>query len=183
MFQTIWIIGISVFVAALLTHLLNPSTFPLQAKRKFGKMRYIHDGDTLYLYGLKPAIRLWGIDAPEVGEMGAQLATDALTKLTKEKRISYIPIDTDKYGRIVARVFLPNDKEINCMLLEQGVVKQYRKYSQGFYDDCIILSIEHEEKFMTKEETYQSRKSLFVFAYLACAFSGFLIGLFVGTLI
>ncbi|TDT43645.1 endonuclease YncB(thermonuclease family) [Maribacter spongiicola] len=136
MFQTICIIGISVFLASLLTHLLNPSTFPLQAKRKFGKVRYIHDGDTLYLYGLKPAIRLWGVDAPEVGEMGAQLATDALTKLTKEKRISYIPIDTDKYGRIVARVFLPNDNELNCMLIGQGVVKQYRKYSKGFYDSC-----------------------------------------------
>ena len=76
------------------------------------------------------------MDAPEVGRKGAQAATDALEKLSKGKRVSYIPIDTDKYGRMVARVFLADGREINCLLIGQGVAKQYRKYSKGFYDNC-----------------------------------------------
>lgn len=136
MFQTLCIIGIGFFLAALLTYWFNPQPYPLQPKRKYGKVRYVHDGDTLYLYGLKPAIRLWGVDAPEVGRKGAQAAKSALIKLSKEKRISYIPIDTDKYGRIVARLFLSDGREINCVLIGQGVVKQYNMYSKGFYDSC-----------------------------------------------
>lgn len=126
----------AVFVFAVLYYLFLPKQLPLEPERKYGRVSYIFDGDTLQIQGMKPRIRLWGVDAPEVGRKGAGAATTALEKLSKGKKVSYIPIDTDTYGRVVARVFLSDGREINCLLIGQGVVKQYRKYSKGFYDSC-----------------------------------------------
>ena len=40
--------------------------------------RYVVDGDSLYLQGIKKQIRLWGVDAPERNEKGFKQATAAL---------------------------------------------------------------------------------------------------------
>ena len=42
----------------------------------------------------------------------------------------------DRYGRLVARVFLPDGLEVNRLLIAQGSVREYCKYSKGFYADC-----------------------------------------------
>lgn len=109
---------------------------PLEANYKHGRVKYIVDGDTLGLKRLKTKIRLWGVDAPEKGEQGSFEATLALEKLTNGKKVSYIKMDTDKYGRIVARVFLSDGREVNKLLIEQGVVKEYCHYSKGYYGYC-----------------------------------------------
>jgi endonuclease YncB( thermonuclease family) len=64
---------------------------------------YIIDGDTLSVAGVR--IRLAGIDAPERGQRQGQQATDHLRRLIGSSTIDIIPIDYDRYGRIVARVF------------------------------------------------------------------------------
>src|SRR6478735_4243007 len=68
------------------------------------------DGDSLYV-GDKE-VRLFGIDAPEWGQVcnrngqpwdcGAA-AADQLNKLVTGKPVSCVPVDTDEHGRIVAR--------------------------------------------------------------------------------
>jgi endonuclease YncB( thermonuclease family) len=136
MLDTIYVLGTAFATFLILVYFFRPQPLPLEPERKYGQVSYIFDGDTLQIEGIKPRIRLWGVDAPEVGRKGAQVATDALEKLSKRKKVSYIPVDTDKYGRVVARVFLADGREINCLLIGQGVVKQYRKYSKGFYDNC-----------------------------------------------
>ena len=52
-----------------------------------GVVRHVVDGDSLYIEGVEPQIRLWGVDAPERDEEGYKAATDALTRLAKGKRI------------------------------------------------------------------------------------------------
>lgn len=109
---------------------------PLEANYKHGRVKYIVDGDTLTLKGMKTKIRLWGVDAPEKGKKGGFAASLALEKLTHGKRVSYIKMDTDDYKRIVARVFLSDGREVNKLLIEQGVAKEYCRYSKGFYGYC-----------------------------------------------
>ena len=85
---------------------------------------------------IEPRIRLWGVDAPEKGESGAEEARSALVSMADKKRISYIEVDRDRYHRIVARVFLKDGREVNRMLIDQAVVTEYCKYSKGFYGEC-----------------------------------------------
>lgn len=108
-----------------------------ESQRNHVRVEWVKDGDSFRIKAPKNTdIRLWGIDAPEKGEEGAEKARNALIQLIKGKRISYKQIDTDRYGRIVARVFLPDGREVNRLLIEQGVVSEYCRYSTGFYGQC-----------------------------------------------
>ena len=109
---------------------------PLDAKQYQAQVAYVIDGDTLILAGNQPRIRLWGVDAAEADEAGFQMARDALMGLVQGKQISYTVMDYDRYGRLVARVFLPDGLEVNRLLIEQGRAREYCKYSQGFYGHC-----------------------------------------------
>lgn len=110
---------------------------PLEPTRQSGRVDYVKDGDSLRIKGVKPDIRLFGVDAPEKGDRGSQQATDALKRYApKGRAVSFIQMDTDRYGRIVARVFLKDGREINRMMIEQGGATEYCKYSKGFYGQC-----------------------------------------------
>jgi endonuclease YncB( thermonuclease family) len=41
--------------------------------------------------------------------------------------------DQDRYGRTVARCFLPNGQEINRLMIESGTAQEYVRFSRGFY--------------------------------------------------
>ncbi len=107
-----------------------------QSESRSARVAYVVDGDTLALEGIEPRIRLWGVDAPERGELGAGAATNALRQLSDNQLVSYIEKDRDRYGRIVARIFLSDGREVNRLLIEQGVTQEYCRYSQGFYEHC-----------------------------------------------
>lgn len=110
---------------------------PLTPIVRRGYVSYVIDGDTLIIKGVKRHIRLWGVDAPDKGEQGQSSATDALKRIAEGKWVSYIIRDQDeKYHRIVAQVFLPNGKEINRLMIEQGYAKEYCYFSKGFYGFC-----------------------------------------------
>lgn len=92
----------------------------------------VHDGDTIYIKGIKEGIRLIGIDAPELkysykncaspnsakcktNECGAIEAKNRLKELVSNKEIHLATDpqieDKDKYGRLLRYVFLcsPSD--------------------------------------------------------------------------
>ena len=91
------------------------------------------DGDSLYLDGYKPQIRLWGVDAPERDERGFQAASETLSRFALGQRITCRVIEADRYGRSVARCFLPDGREINRMMIESQTAREYRHFSKGFY--------------------------------------------------
>lgn len=91
------------------------------------------DGDGLYLAGIKPQIRLWGVDAPEYNQHGGAEAKRTLTRLALGKRIRCQKMDQDHYGRIIARCFLPNGQEINRLMIESGHAREYKRFTKGFY--------------------------------------------------
>lgn len=106
----------------------------LEPKRQRAVVAYVCDGDSLTLRGgRKCGVRLWGVDAPEKGQKGAQQAKIALQRIADKQPITFIQMDTDRHNRIVARVFLKNGDEINKLMIESGTAKEYLYYSKGFY--------------------------------------------------
>lgn len=63
---------------------------------------YVIDGDTVAKDDLR--IRLAGIDAPEMDQPGGQDAKTHLRRLTGRGRVRVKPVETDRYGRLVARL-------------------------------------------------------------------------------
>ena len=97
------------------------------------------DGDSLYLLGQQRQIRLWGVDAPERNKPGYWAARRVLTKLVNKQRLSCFPKELDRYGRLIARCYLSQDRsgiELNRQLLEWGVAKEYCYFTRGFYGFC-----------------------------------------------
>ena len=101
-----------------------------------GRVRHIVDGDSLYIEGHKPQIRLWGVDAPEKDENGYNAAKSYLTRIAKGKRITCEIMDTDRYGRTVGRCTRKDGKQINRMMIESGRAQEYCRYSKGYYGHC-----------------------------------------------
>lgn len=98
-----------------------------------GNVRYVVDGDSLYLRGRSQQVRLWGVDAPESGERGFQAATDYLFLIAQGKRLECRQIDVDRYGRSVARCFLADGREVNRLMIESGKTREYLYFTRGFY--------------------------------------------------
>ncbi|WP_424934465.1 thermonuclease family protein [Amaricoccus macauensis] len=81
-----------------------------EAETIAGVVHRVVDGDTLRLKGLETRIRIWGLDAPEVGTPGGSEATAALTSLALGEPLSCRQKDIDRHGRIVGSAFCPVEK-------------------------------------------------------------------------
>jgi endonuclease YncB( thermonuclease family) len=98
-----------------------------------GQAIRVVDGDSLYLDGHQPQIRLWGVDAPERDMQGFNAATRQLKLITSGQPLTCNPVDRDRYGRTVARCFRGDGQEINRMMIESGTATEFMRYSEGFY--------------------------------------------------
>ena len=91
-------------------------------------VKYIHDGDTIYLHnGFK--VRYIGIDAPEIDhkedimEFMAFKSREMNSHLVY-KRYIYLEFDIekrDRYGRLLAYAFLQNGDMVNILMLKHGL--------------------------------------------------------------
>jgi endonuclease YncB( thermonuclease family) len=101
----------------------------------------IIDGDTLEIHGAR--IRLWGIDAPESGQLcrgadslqyrcGAKAAND-LDAFIASRPVSCIPISLDRYRRTVATCSV-GGVDIGEWLVRNGLALDWPKYSKGKFD-------------------------------------------------
>ena len=99
----------------------------------------VYDGDTITILSKLPykdsalykfSVRLNGIDCPEIkGEtlkekQCAQLARDELSKLILNKHIILKDLKTEKYGRILAEVYL-DDLHLNQYMLDKKLAVKY----------------------------------------------------------
>ncbi len=92
----------------------------------------IIDGDTLQIRykGRTERVRLFGIDAPEKGEYGYFKAAALLEELCygKKVRLEFPTADKrDRFGRLLAKVYLHNGMMVNEILYRKKVVQLYRK--------------------------------------------------------
>ena len=124
---------IALTAAALIIWVLwTPDT--LEAPERFsGRVRYVVDGDSLYINGHKPQVRLWGVDAPEQSESGFKAATDYLFLIAQSQIVTCQIVDRDRYGRTVARCFLSDGREINRLMIKSLHAKEYCHFTKGIY--------------------------------------------------
>lgn len=104
------------------------------------------DGDTLRIPGTEAYIRLWGIDAPELGQTClnsdettswacGQLAKKVLDEVViANQDLECQRVDVDRYQRVVARCFIVGtDVDVAGMLVSVGYALDWPQYSNGYY--------------------------------------------------
>jgi micrococcal nuclease len=92
----------------------------------------ISDGDTITVLKAdktRVKIRLHGIDAPETGQDFGSRAKQAASEMAFGEDVTIRPVDTDRFGRTVAVVMLPNGKSLNREMVEKGMAWWYRQYA------------------------------------------------------
>ncbi len=124
----------SVFALALSLVLAAP--LGAETKSVSGILSHVTDGDTLHLRGLDPAIRVWGLDAPERKQAGGSAATRAMRGLISGATLTCRVHDIDRYRRIVAQCFLPDGRDIAAEMIRMGVATEFCRHSRGFYRTC-----------------------------------------------
>lgn len=95
-----------------------------------GRVVGVTDGDSLTVLderNQQHKVRLAEIDAPERGQPWGDRSRQALSALVFGKTVSVQQTDTDRYGRVVARVFAEG-QDVNRTMVEQGAAWAYREY-------------------------------------------------------
>lgn len=121
-----------------------------------GRVSWVYDGDTVKVEGVGK-VRLIGIDtpereasgrdktfrragiAPEQLRTGAKRATDYLIGNAKGKivTLTFDRIKTDRHGRTLAYLTLPDGRMLNRELLREGFASVYRRFDFRWRDDFI----------------------------------------------
>lgn len=116
--------------------LATPQHLAAQSDLFSGAVARVTDGDTFRLQGIKQAIRVWGLDAPERKDAGGPAATAAMRELITGQTLTCRHVNIDRYGRIVAQCFLPDGRDIAAEMIRMGVATEYCRYSGGYYQTC-----------------------------------------------
>ena len=110
-------------------------TYPITS----GHVIKVYDGDTITIASKMPyensqlfrfSVRLNGIDTPEIKSKDenekalARKARDCLSQLIMNKNIALKNVKNEKYGRILADVYL-DDLHINKWMIEQQFAVEY----------------------------------------------------------
>lgn len=108
----------------LLSSLANATNFT-------GSVVKVLDGDTAdVLHDNKPErIRFNGIDAPETGMPHGQKAKQFVLDMAAQRVVTVEVFGTDKYGRTIGDIILPDGKNLNREIVKAGYAWWYRKYS------------------------------------------------------
>ncbi|EBQ8384615.1 thermonuclease family protein [Salmonella enterica] len=96
-----------------------------------GKVIRVLDGDTIeVLQSKKPVrIRLANIDAPEKKQAFGRWSTNQLKGLVAAQPVTVAYTQTDRYGRIIGRVFTTNGTEANRFMVQSGAAWVYERYN------------------------------------------------------
>lgn len=96
-----------------------------------GKVIRVLDGDTLeVLQDKKPVrIRLANIDAPEKRQAFGRWSTNQLKGLVAAQPVTVTYTQTDRYGRIIGRVFTVNGTEASRFMVQSGAAWVYERYN------------------------------------------------------
>jgi micrococcal nuclease len=93
----------------------------------------IHDGDTLRMLSGRNTIkvRLYGIDAPELGQPFSRASREKLSALTFNQTIRLIPHGKDTFGRQLADVILEDGTNVNHEMVRSGMAYYFRRYARS----------------------------------------------------
>jgi micrococcal nuclease len=132
-----------------------------EARQLQGKVLWIYDGDTLKVAGVGK-VRLLGIDAPEHEDsprdsyyLEQGIPRQNLRRVAREAlrfniavvkgrtvRLQTDQEDRDRYGRLLAYVFLPDGRMLNRLLLDKGYAAVYRRFDFRLKEDFLRAEAE-----------------------------------------
>jgi len=92
------------------------------------------DGDTITAGG--QAVRLWGIDAPEMNRAAGKRAAGHLRQLIQGAEITCRIKDVDAYERIVGQCFDAQGSDLACLMVQSGNAQDWPRFSGGHYKVC-----------------------------------------------
>ncbi|HCC4357580.1 TPA: thermonuclease family protein [Escherichia coli] len=96
-----------------------------------GKVIRVLDGDTIeVLQDKKPVrIRLANIDAPEKKQAFGRWSANQLKALLAAQPVTVTYTQTDRYGRIIGRVFTTNGTDASRFMVQSGAAWVYERYN------------------------------------------------------
>jgi endonuclease YncB( thermonuclease family) len=96
-----------------------------------GKVVKVSDGDTIQVMheGKAEKVRLAEIDCPETKQPFGQAAKKFVLDIAAQKTVTVHVETTDRYGRTVGVVVLPDGRSLNQELIRAGLAWWYWKYS------------------------------------------------------
>jgi micrococcal nuclease len=100
-----------------------------------GKVVAVRDGDTIEIMrgGRVVLIRLAEIDCPEMDQPFGKQAKKFASHLSLGEIVKVLPTDTDKYGRMVAKIILPDGRSLNQEMIKAGLAWWNTRYSNDDY--------------------------------------------------
>jgi endonuclease YncB( thermonuclease family) len=114
-------------------------TIPFVPSVKIGQVIKVYDGDTMTIATYLPflnsplyrfPVRLRGIDAPEMRgknedeKRAARISQKALEDLVLHKNVTLKNVETEKYGRLLAEVYV-DDININNYMVDNKYAVKY----------------------------------------------------------
>ncbi len=116
------------YFAALLAML----AVPILAEEFTGKVVGVTNGDTIAVIrnAKQVAVRLDGIDCPEIKQAFGDKAKEATKELVLGKTVTIQAGGKDRDGRFLAEVILPDGKNLNQELVRSGFAWWYKQYSR-----------------------------------------------------
>ena len=109
-----------------------------------GMVVKIVDGDTYDVIrnGVQTRVRMEGIDAPERGMDYYKVSKDYLGSLCMNKKIRLQVSKKDRYGRLIAKTYLPDGRELGEEMVRAGLAWHFKKYSS----DATLARLEREAR-------------------------------------
>ncbi|MDA3978435.1 thermonuclease family protein [Gallibacterium sp. AGMB14963] len=130
-------------IIALLFILFTSHTFA--AREIQCRVVAISDGDTftcLLQNNKQIRVRLAQVDAPEKKQPYGDRSRQLLSRLIFKKNVKISSSEYDRYGRVVGQVFDTSGKNINLVMVQQGLAWAYREYM----NDNQYLQAENEAR-------------------------------------
>lgn len=100
------------------------------------RVERVVDGDTLVVVdsgGARHRLRLWAIDAPESKQSFGEASRRHLAEHVGGKLVRVEVVNTDRYGRLVAVVYVGDENE-NLMQVQDGYAWHYAAYAKNATD-------------------------------------------------
>jgi endonuclease YncB( thermonuclease family) len=88
-------------------------------------------------------VRLHGIDTPESKQAFGTRARQFTSELAFNQLVTVLVRDTDRYGRLVGEVILPDGRSLNQELVRAGYAWWYKQYAPK---DTMLEQLEAEAR-------------------------------------
>jgi len=126
-----------------------------------GQTLKVFDGDSFLMRaedGGEVEVRLYGIDAPERHQPWSRRSREALYGLIRGRALTLELVETDRYGRAVAKVIRePDGLIVNAEMVRGGNAWVYRRYTR---DPALLKRLGLEDLMELEEAARRQRRGL-----------------------